>query len=140
MSEQPGVLRALWPVAWPVLTVSVVAAGIALAVEGWPGVLGALLAGVVVTLFLGSTPVVLTPVARSSPALSLPVALLFYVVKAFAAMAALLLLFDVGGVADHVDRTTFGLVAVACTLTWTALYLRAFQRARVPTYDLDNSP
>ncbi|WP_370186044.1 hypothetical protein [Aeromicrobium sp.] len=111
-----------------------------LAARGTAGLLGALLAGVVVAVFLGSTPVVLNPVARSSPVLSLPAAVLFFLVKAFAAMAVLFLLFDVGGVAGHVDRRVFGLAAVVCSLAWTALALWSFRRRRVLTYDLGDTP
>lgn len=109
-------------------------------VQGRPGVLGAVLAGVVVAAFLGSTPLVMNPVARSSPFLAFPVAVLFFLVKAFAAMAVLLLLFDAGGVAEHVDRRAFGLSAVVCSLVWTALYVWRFRRRRVLTYDLDDTP
>jgi hypothetical protein len=113
---------------------------VGLLARGLPGLLGALLAVLVVAAFLGSTPVVMNPVARTSPVLALPAAVLFFLVKAFAAMAVLFLLFDVGGVAEQVDRRTFGLAAVAASLTWTALQLRAFRRRRVPTYDLDDTP
>ena len=105
-------------------------------VAGVPGVLGALLAGVVVVAFLGSTPLVMGPVARTSPVLSLPTAVLFFLVKAFCAMAVLLLLFDVGGVADHVDRQAFGLSAVVDSLAWTTLALQRFRERRVLAYDL----
>ncbi|MCX6406723.1 MAG: hypothetical protein NTV28_07380 [Propionibacteriales bacterium] len=111
-----------------------------LAARGTAGLLGALLAGLVVAVFLGSTPVVLNPVARSSPVLSLPAAVLFFLVKAFAAMAVLFLLFDVGGVAEHVDRRTFGLAAVLSSLVWTVLATWSFRRRRVPTYDLGDTP
>jgi hypothetical protein len=109
---------------------------VAAVLAGSPGVLGALLAGVVVVAFLGSTPVVMGPVARTSPVLSLPAAVLFFLVKAFCAMAVLLLLFDVGGVAEHVDREAFGLSAVVCSLAWTTLALQRFRRRRVLAYDL----
>ncbi len=105
-------------------------------VAGVPGVLGALLAGVVVVAFLGSTPLVMGPLARTSPVLSLPTAVLFFLVKAFCAMAVLLLLFDVGGVADHVDRQAFGLSAVVDSLAWTTLALQRFRERRVLAYDL----
>lgn len=118
----------------------VVGSVVALAVEGTPGLLGGLLGGLVVAVFLGSTPVVMNPVARTSPVLSLPAAVLFFLVKAFVAMAVLVLLLDVGGVAQHVDRRSLGLVAVACSLVWTALAARAFRRRRVPTYDLGDTP
>lgn len=137
---RPTVRRRVVPVAVPMVLAVLLCSTVAGATHGWPGVLGALLAGIVVVAFLGSTPLVMNPVARSSPALSLPAAVLFFLVKAFAAMAVLLLLFDVGGVAEHVDRRAFGLSAVVCSLVWTALQVRAFRRRRVLTYDLDDTP
>lgn len=128
----------MWPIIWPVALVAVAAAVVGGVVRGGPGVLGALLAGVVIIAFLGSTPVVLNPIASSNPTLSLPVAVLFFMIKAFAAMAVLLLLFDVGGVAENVDRQVFGLTAAVCALVWTGLQALAFKRARVLTYDLNN--
>lgn len=127
------------PVVVPMVLAVLLCVVVAGATEGTSGMLGALLAGLVVVAFLGSTPLVMNPVARRSPVLALPAAVLFFLVKAFAAMAVLLLLFDVGGVAEHVDRRAFGLSAVVCSLVWTALQVRAFRRRRVLTYDLDDT-
>jgi ATP synthase protein I len=93
----------------------------------------------VVIVFLGSTPVVLTPLVRRSAAMSLPVALTFLGVKSVAALIVLALLFDVGGLADHVDFMAFGIAAIAASLTWTVLQIVAFRNERVPTYDLGNN-
>jgi len=93
---------------------------------------------VVVIVFLGSTPVVLTPLVRRSAAMSLPVALTFLGVKSVAALVVLALLFDVGGLADRIDFMAFGITAIAASLSWTILQLVAFRNERVPTYDLGN--
>ncbi len=97
---------------------------------------GATLGGLVVILFLGSTPVVLSPLVKASAMLSLPVALGFFATKAVAMLMVLVLLFDVGGVAGHVDSGWFGITAIVASLGWTLLQIRAFKRERVPTYDL----
>ena len=122
----------------PVVAVTAVAAAGFGAAKGLDGVLGALLGGVVVIVFLGSTPVVLTPLVRRSAAMSLPVALTFLGVKSVAALVVLALLFDVGGLADRIDFMAFGITAIAASLSWTMLQLVAFRNERVPTYDLGN--
>jgi ATP synthase protein I len=122
----------------PVLAVTAVAAaGFGLA-RGLEGVLGAGLGGAVVVVFLGSTPVILTPLVRRSAAMSLPVALTFLGVKSVAALVVLALLLDVGGLADRIDFMAFGITAIAASLAWTFLQLVAFRNERVPTYDLGN--
>jgi ATP synthase protein I len=123
-------------IALPVLAVTALVAVAFAVTDGLAGVLGAALGGVVVILFLGSTPVVLTPLVKASAALSLPVALTFLATKSVAVLVVLVLLFDVGGAADHVDSTAFGVAAIAASLTWTLLQVVAYRNDRVPTYDL----
>lgn len=123
-------------IALPVLAVTAVVALVFGLVSGVDGVLGALLGGAVVILFLGSTPVVLTPLVKASAMLSLPVALTFLATKSIAVLVVLVLLFDVGGAAAHVDSTAFGIAAIAASLAWTVLQIVAFRNERVPTYDL----
>lgn len=106
---------------------------------GSDGVLGSLLGGAVVVLFLGSTPLILTPLVKASPAMSLPVALGFLATKSIAVLVVLIVLFDVGGVADSIDFTAFGIAAIAASMTWTLLQIVAFRKERVPTYDLTNT-
>jgi ATP synthase protein I len=132
-------MSALRPVLLPVLAVTAVVAIAAGIFAGWEGVLGAVVGGLVVVLFLGSTPVVLSPLVKASATLSLPVALGFFTTKAVAMLIVLLLLFDVGGVATHIDSRWFGIAAIAASLAWTLLQIRAFKRERVPTYDLGNN-
>ncbi|MET0767544.1 MAG: hypothetical protein ABWY50_07870 [Aeromicrobium sp.] len=129
-------MKSLRHVLVPVLGVAAVCVVVFGVLEGLDGVLGALLGSVVVILFLGSTPLILTPVVKASAALSLPVALGFLATKSLAVLIVLVLLFDVGGAADHIDSTAFGLTAIVTALTWTLLQILAFRKERVPTYDL----
>ena len=121
------------------VVVTIIGAVVATIVTGTDGTLGALAGGVVVVAFLGSTPLLLKPVVRASTTFSPVAALGFFTVKAVAVVALLVLLFDVGGVSDHVDRTSLGVTAMAVSLAWTAAQTLAFRRNRTPTYDLDGN-
>ena len=129
---------ALLSIVVPTAIVTAMCALIAAFLAGGAGAIGALLGGLVVVLFLGSTPVVLEPLVAASPQLSLGVAVAFFGTKTVAATIALLLLFDVGGVADHVDAASFGLTAALVSVVWTLLQIVAYRKHRVPTYDLGN--
>jgi len=129
-------MRQAGRIALPVLGVTALVAVVFGITDGVEGVLGALLGGVVVILFLGSTPVILTPLVKASAMLSLPVALTFLATKSVAVLVVLVLLFDVGGAADSVDATAFGIAAIAASLVWTTLQVVAYRNERVPTYDL----
>lgn len=132
-------MKTLRAILLPVIALTAIAAIIAGVVTGSAGVWGALLGGLVVCLFMGSTPVILTPAVKASPVLSLPVAVAFFTTKTASVVMVLALLFDVGGLADHVDRKAFGLAALAASLAWTVLQVLAFRRERVPVYDLGNN-
>ena len=121
------------------VVVTVIGAVVAAVLAGMDGALGALAGGVVVVAFLGSTPLLLKPVVRASTTFSPVAALGFFTVKAVAVVVLLVLLFDVGGVSDHVDRTSLGVTAMAVSLAWTAAQTLAFRRNRTPTYDLDGN-
>ena len=121
------------------VVVTVIGAVVATIVTGTDGTLGALAGGAVVVAFLGSTPLLLKPVVRASTTFSPVAALGFFTVKAAAVVVLLVLLFDVGGASDHVDRTSLGLTAMAVSFTWTAAQTVAFRRDRTPTYDLDGN-
>ncbi len=118
---------------------TIIGAVVATIVTGTDGTLGALAGGAVVVAFLGSTPLLLKPVVRASTTFSPVAALGFFTVKAVAVVALLVLLFDVGGVSDHLDRTSLGLTAMAVSFVWTAAQTVAFRRDRTPTYDLDGN-
>jgi len=132
-------MRKLMTVLVPVVAVTAVVTIVFGMLEGAGGVLGAIIGGVVVISFLGSTPLVLTPLVKRSVALSLPVALGFLATKSIAVLVVLALLFDVGGVAQDVDSRAFGIAAIAASLTWTLVQIVAFRNERVPTYDLSNT-
>ena len=121
------------------VVVTLTGAVVATIVTGTDGTLGALAGGVVVVAFLGSTPLLLKPVVRASTTFSPVAALGFFTVKAAAVVALLVLLFDVGGASDHIDRSSLGLTAMAVSFTWTAAQTVAFRRDRTPTYDLDGN-
>lgn len=121
------------------VVVTIIGAVVATIVTGTDGALGALAGGIVVVAFLGSTPLLLKPVVRASTTFSPVAALGFFTVKAVAVVALLVLLFDVGGVSDWVDRTSLGLTAMAVSFAWTAAQTLAFRRDRTPTYDLDGN-
>ena len=121
------------------VVVTIIGAVVATVTTGMDGALGALAGGVVVVAFLGSTPLLLKPVVRASTTFSPVAALGFFTVKAVAVVALLVLLFDVGGMSDRVDRTSLGLTAMAVSLAWTAAQTVAFRRDRTPTYDLDGN-
>ena len=121
------------------VVVTIIGAVVATIVTGTDGALGALAGGVVVIAFLGSTPLLLKPVVRASTVLSPVAALGFFAIKGVAVVVLLVLLFDVGGVSDSVDRTSLGLTAMAVSFTWTAAQTLAFRRDRTPTYDLDGN-
>lgn len=118
--------------------VTLAAVGIAAALDGLDGALGALVGGLVVVAFLGSTPLLLTPVVKANVAMSPASALGFFSLKAVAVVGLLVVLFDVGGAADHVDRRALGLTAIAVSLVWTAAQVVAFRKDRTPIYDLGN--
>lgn len=101
-------------------------------------VLGIVLGVVVVVLFLGSTPMFLSRLVGASPEMSMATAIIFFGTKAVAATVVLLLLFDVGGLADHVSPPAFGLAAVATSMVWTTAALIRFRKDRTPLYDLDD--
>lgn len=129
-------IKSLLPIAIPTAVVTVVCAVVAAFFAGGAGAVGAALGGLVVVLFLGSTPVILEPLVAASPQLSLGVAVAFFGTKTVAATIALLLLFDVGGIAGSVDAASFGLTAALVSVVWTVLQIVAYRNHRVPTYDL----
>lgn len=129
-------MRILRSVVLPVGLVTLLCASVAGWREGSEGVLGAALGGLLVVLFLGSSPWVIGPVAQKSPALSLPFALALFFTKVIAAIIVLYVLVDPEGAGRFVDARSLGATAVLCSLTWTSLQIRAFMRDRVPTYDL----
>ncbi|MEH3033440.1 MAG: hypothetical protein PGN07_05210 [Aeromicrobium erythreum] len=133
-------MRLLRTVVLPAAVVVLVAVVVALVVRGGEGALGAAVGGAVTLAFLGSSPGLLDPVARRSPAASLPVALAFFGLKAVAGVVLLALLLDPSGAGRHLDAPSLAATMVATALAWVALHVRALKRDRTPTYDLRNNP
>lgn len=132
-------MRILRSVVLPVGIVTGLCVAVAAAREGSAGAVGAVLGGLLVVLFLGSSPWVIGPIAQKSPALSLPFALALFFTKVVAAIVVLYVLVDPDGAGRFVDARSLGATAVLCSLTWTSLQIRAFLRGRVPTYDLGDT-
>ncbi|WP_374999809.1 hypothetical protein [Aeromicrobium sp. CTD01-1L150] len=130
------ILRA---VVLPVGVVALVCAAVAAVLVGSDGALGAVLGGLLVVLFLASSPWMLGPVARRSPVLSMPFALALFATKIVAAVVVVYVLLDPEGAGRHVDARSIGVTVVVSSLSCTSLQIRAFLRNRTPTYDLDNS-
>jgi ATP synthase protein I len=108
--------------------------------SGSPAALGALLGAGVVLVFFATGAVVVNAVASVSPAASLLVALLTYTLEV--ALVALVLtgLDRSGLVGDTVDRTWVGGTVIAATLVWLGAHVASATRARMPLYDLPETP
>lgn len=127
-------------VVFPLLVLSAVAAAVGAVVVGRDGALAGALGGVLVVLFLATSPWLLDPVARRAPELSLPYALALFAAKAVAAIVVVSVLVAPDGPGRFVHAPTLGGTVVVTSLVCTALQFRAFRRSRVPTYDLGNNP
>lgn len=128
-------MSALWRVVVPGLVAVVgVAAAHGLLVDaraGWSALGG----GFAVAVLLTSTPVVLGPITRVVPELSLAAAVTFYLTKV-AVLAVALSVLAAPGTREQVDLRAVGTSVIAVTLVWTALLVVAELRTRRPLYDL----
>lgn len=116
------------------IAVTAVVAGLA---GGREAVYGALVGGVLVVAFLGSSPGLLDPLAKKSPALSLPIALGFFTLKAVAAIVVLAVLLDEDGIGQHLERQAVAAAMVVTAVAWIGLHLLTLRRSRTPIYDLE---
>ncbi|MFY1678854.1 MULTISPECIES: hypothetical protein [unclassified Streptomyces] len=120
-------VRTLSQAAVPTAAVGVTAAVIGAVAVGGRGVIGALVAAVVVILFMGIGLYVLQRVARSLPHLFQAMGLMLY-------MAQILLLFVfLTAFRDTTlfDPKVFAFTLVAATLTWIAAQTRAHMKAKI---------
>lgn len=123
----------------PVVGIVLICVAVAAVLRGGHGAAGAGAGGVLTLLFLASSPGLLNPVARRSPAASLPVALAFFGVKAGAAVLLLAAILDPSGVGRHLHTGSLAAAMVVTALGWIALHLWALTQARTPTYDLGDT-
>ncbi len=131
-------MKLMWrSIVW---TMPVAAACIVVAVFviGADGALGAAVGAAVVFVFFVSSPLVLGPVTAVSPHLSLVVAMTFFVTKAVALVAVMVVLVDDDGVGKNVHRGALGITLIVCTLALTVMQVRMATKSRQLLYDLDS--
>lgn len=121
----------------PCLVVVAVTAVVAGLVGGRDAVYGAVVGGVLVVAFLGSSPGLLDPLAKKNPMASLPIALGFFMVKAVAAIVVLSLLLDEDGIGRHLERQAVATAMVVTAVAWIGLHVMTVRRSRTPIYDLE---
>ncbi|MFC9243465.1 hypothetical protein ACFT7S_05255 [Streptomyces sp. NPDC057136] len=120
-------VRTLLQTAVPTAAVGAVAAAISGAVAGGKGVLGAVVATLVVILFMGIGLVVLQRTARSLPHLFQAMGLMLYT-------AQLLLLFIFVAAFKNTEvfnPKAFAITLVATTLAWIGAQARAHMKAKI---------
>lgn len=122
----------------PAFIVAIICMAVAGATVGEKGVVGAAVGAVIVLLFFASSPLVLGPVTKVSPHLSLLVAMIFFFTKVVALVAIMVVLLDPEGVGNHLDKAALGGTIIVSTLTWTVFQVRAATKSRQPLYDLDS--
>ncbi|MDP2013071.1 MAG: hypothetical protein Q8L05_02485 [Actinomycetota bacterium] len=122
-SEVP-VLRTAGLATLVVGLVSIVLAGI---FRGKDGLIGALVATVLVLLFFGIGNLVLNWALRAHPQIALSIALLTYVVK----IGVLFVLIIAFANTTLFNTKVFALVVVICTITWTLAEVVLWSRSRV---------
>lgn len=129
-------MKMLRPVLVPTAVVVALCVVAAAFIGGREAAAGAALGGVMVCLFCSSTPLLLNPVTKASPAASLPVSVLFFSAKVMVFMALAWILIDDDGIGRGFDLQAIGVTALITSLTWTILQIVAFRRQRVLVYDL----
>jgi ATP synthase protein I len=98
---------------------------------------GAAIGSALVLLFFGSGALVVNAIASVSPAASLLVALLTYLLEVVAMGAVFAALARSGALGGAVDGTWIGVVVIALTLVWLGAQTFAAMRSRQPLYDPD---
>jgi ATP synthase protein I len=119
------------------LVVGLNAAAVSAVAAGLPGLWGALLGLAMVVVFSGAGLLALHLSRRTSPTTQLAVAMASYTgrIAVFGGLLALALNSD--ALAEHVNLTVLGVVAVIVVMGWLAGEIWSWSRLRVPIYDLD---
>jgi ATP synthase protein I len=112
----------------PTAVVGLLAAAVAAVAAGGRGVVGALLATLVVVGFFSASLLVMRATARSGPGSVVAAAVVTYVTKVGLLGLFLLLVQD----ATWLSRDGFALTVIACGVVWLACEVRAFTRLRLP--------
>ncbi|QNN51960.1 hypothetical protein [Nocardioides mesophilus] len=132
----PVVRRAL-SVTFLIGLVAAVAGGV---LGGAPALVGALIGAAMVALFFGLGALVLDVVAGLAPAMSLLVALMTYTLKVVLVGLTFVALSRSGALEGSVDGRWLGGTVIAATIGWLAAQVLASTRARIPVYDLPETP
>lgn len=123
----------------PVLALTVVCAVVAAFIGGGDALVGALIGGGLVSVFLGANPAILAPAAEASPGTGMLAAMALFLGKVMIVVVLLAVFVNVDAVSERIDAKALGLTLLITSLASTSLKVRAFSRNRVPTYDLGNS-
>jgi ATP synthase protein I len=120
------------------LVVGVNAAAVSTVAAGLAGLWGALLGLLMVVVFSGAGLFALHLSRRAAPTMQLAIAMASYTgrIAIFGGLLALALSSD--SLAEHVNLTVLGVVAVLVVMGWLAGEIWSWSRLRVPIYDLDN--
>jgi ATP synthase protein I len=139
-ARSSGAGRQVRSAAVATLAVGLLLVVLALVLGGPDAAAGAATGAGVVVVFFAAGAVVVNAVASVSPAASLLVAMLTYLLEVVL-VAVVLRVLDASGALDGpVDRTWAGGAVVAATLTWLVAQIRSAVRAREPLYDLPDRP
>ena len=138
MSQQSNETLILRGSLFPTLVVSLVAIAVSSVVQGLSGFWGALLAQFVVIIFFVIHIAVSRMTRNLDPISTMAMALFSYFAKLFALGA---LLWAIAKYSDRssVDRTAFGITAVALTIAWLWGEIASFMKLRLHL-PLPNSP
>ncbi|NBV89827.1 MAG: hypothetical protein EBR84_00230 [Actinobacteria bacterium] len=111
----------------PTGVAGVITFGIALALRGSSGAIGALIGSAIVLIFFTVDQVVLNQVIRKNPSMAMSVAMLLYLIKV-AVLFGLLLAFKN---TTAFDTKVFASSILVCTLVWTGAEMWAFSTGKV---------
>jgi ATP synthase protein I len=109
------------------LVVGVLATALAWLLTGVPGLVGGVIATVIVVAFFAVGQLVVGSVLRSNPQMAMTVALMTYLLK-IGVLFVLIILFA-GTTAFNTK--SFAAVIVACTIAWTVVEVWVFARTKV---------
>jgi len=119
----------------PALIAGVLATGVGAVLAGGRGVVGAAIGFAVVALFSGGGLLAVRTVRDQDPVIVMVVALGSYVLRIvlFGVALSTASLFEVDSL---LDRSSFLIATLATLAGWMGGEIRAFQRMRIPTYDV----
>ncbi len=122
------------------LLLGVLAVALGAVVSGAPAAAGAAVGFAMVLVFFGAGAALVNAVASISPAMSLLVALMTYVLQVVLVAVVFAALDRSGALDGTVDRAWAGGAVIVGTLVWLASHIISVTRSRQPLYDLPERP